>query len=154
MSKPTERLQQLGLTLPPTAKPVGSYVPSVRHGQMLMLSGQIPLKDGKLAFTGKAGGERSLEEAQQAARLCTLNALAIAAEAAGGLDRVAGVLKVVVYVASATGFTDQPQAANGASDLLVEIFGEAGRHARAAVGVAELPLNATTEVDVTFLLQG
>jgi enamine deaminase RidA (YjgF/YER057c/UK114 family) len=158
MSKPSERLKELNLTLPAVSKPVGAYVPAIRHGDVLLLSGQIPLKDGKVAFTGKvaaAGGAgglpgRTLEEAQQAARLCTLNAVAIGADAAGGIDRIKAVLKVVVYVASHDGFTDQHKVANGASELLVEIFGEAGKHARAAVGVAELPLNATAEVDVMF----
>jgi len=152
MVNPSERLRELNLTLPPVTRPVGAYVPALRHGDMLFLSGQIPLREGHVAYTGRVGepGGRTLEEAQAAARLCTLNALAVAADAAGGLDRLARVLKVVVYVASAPGFTDQHKVANGASDLLVEIFGDAGRHARAAVGVAELPLNSTVEVDVTF----
>ncbi len=156
MSKASERLQQLGLALPPVTKPVGAYVAALRHNDTLVLSGQIPLRDGQLAFVGKAGGPagRSLEDAQAAARLCTLNAIAVAADAAGGIDKLARVVKVVVYVASADGFTDQHKVANGASDLLAEVFGEAGRHARAAVGVAELPLNATVEVDVTFGLSG
>lgn len=152
MSKPSERLEALGLTLPPVTKPVGAYVPALRHHDTLILSGQIPLQDGKLAYTGRVGGSdgRSLEDAQAAARVCTLNALAVAADAAGGVDQLARVLKVVVYVASNPGFTDQHKAANGASDLLAEVFGEAGKHARAAVGVAELPLNASVEVDVSF----
>lgn len=153
MLKPSERLAGLGLTLPAVTKPVGSYVPCVRHGDVLMLSGQIPFQDGKLVYTGKVGGAgRSLADAQAAARLCALNAVAIAADAAGGIDRLARVLKVVVYVASNPGFTDQPKAANGASDFLVELFGDAGRHARAAVGTAELPLDASVEVDITFAL--
>jgi enamine deaminase RidA (YjgF/YER057c/UK114 family) len=151
MSSPSARLREQNLTLPPVAKPVGAYVPALRHGDLLMLSGQIPLKDGKVAFTGKVGaGGRTLEDAQQAARLCTLNAIAAAAEAAGGVDKLRGVVKVIVYVASLDGFTDQHKVANGASDFLVEVFGEVGKHARAAVGVAELPLNSTVEVDVMF----
>jgi enamine deaminase RidA (YjgF/YER057c/UK114 family) len=152
MSKPSDRLAALGLTLPPVTKPVGAYVPALRHGDTLFLSGQIPLKDGQLAYTGRVGGPggRTLEDAQAAARLCTLNAVAVAADAAGGLDCLARVLKVVVYVASNPGFTDQHKVANGASELLADLFGEAGKHARAAVGVAELPLNATVEVDVLF----
>lgn len=154
MSKPSERLKDLGLKLPDVTKPVGSYVPAVRHQDLLMLSGQIPLRDGKLEFSGKVGGPdgRTLEDAQAAALLCTLNAIGVAADAAGGVDQVARVVKVVVYVASAEGFTDQHKVANGASDLLADVFGDAGRHARAAVGVAELPLGATVEVDVTFAL--
>lgn len=151
MTRPSVRLVELGLALPPVAKPVGAYVPALRHGDLLYLSGQIPLKDGKLAYTGRVGGDgRSLEDAQAAARLCTLNAIGAAAEQAGGIDHLTRVVKVVVYVASNAGFTDQHKVANGASDLLADLFGEAGRHARAAVGVAELPLNASVEVDVLF----
>ncbi|HOO16194.1 MAG: RidA family protein [Phycisphaerae bacterium] len=154
MSQTSQRLKDLNITLPPVSKPVGAYVPALRHGDLLMLSGQIPLREGKVAFTDKVGGPagRTLEDAQAAARLCTLNAIAVAADAAGGVDRIKSVLKLVVYVASNPGFTDQHKVANGASDLLVEVFGEAGKHARAAVGVAELPLNSTVEVDVTFVV--
>ncbi len=152
MSRPSERLKELNLTLPPVTKPVGAYVPALQAGDRLLLSGQIPLKDGQIAYAGKVGGlgGRTLEDAQAAARLCTLNAIGVAANAVGGIDNIKRVLKVVVYVASSAGFTDQHKVANGASDLLAEVFGEAGKHARAAVGVAELPLNATVEVDVTF----
>jgi enamine deaminase RidA (YjgF/YER057c/UK114 family) len=152
MSKPSERLKELNLTLPPVTKPVGAYVPAIRHGDLLMLSGQIPIKEGKVVFTDNVGAPdgRTLEEAQQAARLCTLNAVAVGADAAGGIDNLKRVLKVVVYVASHEGFTDQHKVANAASELLADIFGEAGKHARAAVGVDELPLNSTVEVDVMF----
>ncbi len=152
MPKPSERLAALNLKLPAVTKPVGAYVPALRHADTILLSGQIPMKDGQLAYTGKVGGPsgRTLADAQASARICALNAIAAAAEAAGGVDPLARVLKVVVYVASHPGFTDQHKVANGASDLMVEIFADAGRHARAAVGVAELPLNATTEVDILF----
>lgn len=152
MSKPSEQLRRLGITLPPTAKPVGAYVPAVRHGDVIFMSGQIPLQDGKLSHAGKVGGAggRSIEEAQQAARICALNAISVAAELVGGVDNLKRVLKVVVYVASGEGFTEPHKVANGASDLLAEVFGEAGQHARAAVGVAALPLDASVEVDVTF----
>lgn len=154
MSKPSERLKELGLTLPPAPKPVAAYVPWVRHGDLLLLSGQIPpVKDGKPQFEGQVGFEIKLEQAQEAARACTLNALAVAADAAGGIDKIARVLKVIVYVASHEDFTDQHKVANGASELLVSIFGESGKHARAAVGVAELPLNSAVEVDITFTIQ-
>ncbi|TWT42082.1 Endoribonuclease L-PSP [Phycisphaerae bacterium RAS1] len=153
MSKPSERLKELGITLPSLNKPVGAYVPAVRHGDTLFLSGQIPFRDGKLAYEGNAGLDRTLDEAKDAARICALNAIAAAADAAGGIDNLARVLKVVVYVASHEGFNEQSKVANGASDLLVEIFGENGRHARAAVGVAELPLNATAEVDIMFAVK-
>ncbi len=152
MSTPSARLKELGLTLPPAPKPVAAYIPARRHGDLLYLSGQIPLRDGAVAVTGRVGFERKLEDAQQAARICTLNAIAAAADAVGDVDKLAGVLKVVVYVASHEGFTDQHKVANGASELLKDIFGEAGRHARAAVGVAELPLNSSVEVDVTFIV--
>ncbi len=152
MNKPSERLAELHLTLPAVTKPVGAYVPALRVDNRILLSGQIPMQDGQLAYTGKVGGAggRTLEDAQASARVCALNAIAAAAGAAGGVDQLRRVLKVVVYVASNPGFTDQHKVANGASDLLADVFGENGKHARAAVGVAELPLNATTEVDVTF----
>ncbi len=153
MTRPSEKLRQMGIELPPVPKPVAAYVPAVRHGELLFLSGQIPVREGKVVFSGQAGFERKLEEAQEAARLCALNAIAVAAEAAGGVDNISRVVKVVVYVASHEGFTDQHLVANGASDFLGEVFGDAGRHARAAVGVAELPLNSTVEVDVTFAVK-
>lgn len=150
MSKPSERLKELGITLPPPPKPVAFYVPCVRHGDTLLLSGQIPIKDGTVVYTGQVGLRQKLEAAQEAARICTLNAIAAAAECAGGVDNLKRVLKVVVYVASHEGFTDQHKVANGASELLRAIFGDAGAHARAAVGVFALPLDASVEVDVTF----
>lgn len=153
MEKTSERLKSLGITLPPQPKPVAAYIPAVRHGDLLWLSGQIPMREGKVAFTGPVGLKVTLEEAQDAARLCALNAVAIAAEALGDVDQIARVLKVVVYVASHEGFTDQHLVANGASRFLGEVFGDAGRHARAAVGVAELPLGSSVEVDVTFVVR-
>lgn len=154
MSKPSERLKELGVELPDVPTPVASYVPWVRQGNLCILSGQIPLKNGKLAFAGLAGAEQSVEAAQQAARLCALNAIAVGAQAAGGIDNIDRVIKVIVYVASAPGFTDPHVVANGASDFLKEVFGEAGVHTRAAVGVAGLPLNSTVEVDVIFSAKG
>ncbi len=145
---PEERLRALGLELPPVAKPAGNYVPAVRAGSLLFTAGQVPFEGGELRLTGKVGEAVSMEEAQRAARLCALNALAAAASEAGGLDRVSRIVKVVGYVASAPGFNGQPQVLNGASDLLGEVFGEAGLHARSAVGVAELPLNAPVEVEL------
>lgn len=153
MSKPSERLAAMGVALPPVPKPVAAYVPFVRHRDMLLLSGQIPVRDGKVQYAGQAGFEQKLEDAQAAAKLCALNAIAVAAEAAGGVDNLERVLKVVVYVASHEDFTDQHLVANGASQFIVDVFGESGRHARAAVGVAELPLNSTVEVDVTFTVK-
>lgn len=150
MSRPSQRLKELGIELPPVARPLAAYVPYVRHGDLLLLSGQVTMRDGKLAYQGKVGREQDVDAAQQAARLCALNSIAVAADAVGGVDNLDRVLKVVVYVASAEGFTDQHLVANGASDFLQEVFGDAGVHARAAVGVAELPMNSTVEIDITF----
>lgn len=153
MSKPSERLKEMGITLPQAPKPVAAYVPYVRHGDTLLLSGQIPMRDGKLAYTGQVGFVQKLEAAQEAAKICALNAIAVAADGAGGIDNIDRVLKVVVYVASHEGFTDQHLVANGCSNFLKEVFGDAGIHARAAVGVAELPLNASVEVDILFTVK-
>jgi enamine deaminase RidA (YjgF/YER057c/UK114 family) len=146
------RLAELGIELPAVAAPVAAYVPAVTHGGLVYTSGQLPFVDGALPAVGKLGAEVSAEDAKTYARTCALNALAAAADAAGGIDRIAGVLRVGGFVASAEGFTGQPGIVNGASEVLGEIFGDAGRHARAAVGVAELPLGSPVEVEVTFLL--
>ena len=146
--KPEARLKEMGLSLPKPAAPVGSYLPCVRAGDLLFVSGQLPLGDGVLTARGKVGSAVSLEQGQEAARQAVLNALAQVAAEAGGLERVARVVRVGVYVNSAAGFTEQARVANGASDLLVGIFGEAGRHARAAVGVSDLPLDAAVEVEL------
>ncbi len=143
----TARLAELGVELPEVAAPVAAYVPAVRTGQLVFTSGQLPFVKGSLAATGKVGGDISPEEAKAHARTCALNALA-AIDALVGLDSVTRVVKLVGFVASAEGFTGQPAVINGASDLLGEVFGEAGQHARAAVGVAELPLGAPVEVDL------
>ncbi len=149
-----ERLAELGLTLPPVVTPAGAYVPAVRTGQFVYTAGQLPVVDGKLAATGKVGAEVSPSDAAGLARTCALNALAAAAAVAGGLDAISRIVKVVGFVASAPGFNAQPQVINGASDLLVEVFGEDGRHARSAVGVAELPLNAPVEVELIAEVRG
>jgi enamine deaminase RidA (YjgF/YER057c/UK114 family) len=141
-----ERLAELGIELPPAAAPVASYVPVRVAGDLAFVAGQVPMQDGKLLSSGKLGEWVSVEDGAAAARRCALQALSVLREALGTLDRVAGVVKVDVFVASADGFTEQPKVANGASDLLVEVFGDEGRHARAAVGVAQLPLGAPVEV--------
>ncbi|MCC7293001.1 MAG: RidA family protein [Phycisphaerales bacterium] len=146
--KAGEKLAQLGITLPAVAAPVANYVPAVRTGNAIYTSGQLPFENGKLTCTGKVPVDADVARAAAGARTAMLNAVAAAAQAAGGIDRISRVVKVGVFVSSAAGFTEQPKVANGASDLLVEIFGDAGRHARAAVGVAELPLNAAVEVDL------
>ena len=148
MTGPAERLAALGLTLPPVAAPVAAYVPAVRAGRFVYTSGQLPTVDGKLSAVGKVGAEVSASEAAELARTCALNALAAAASAAGGLDAIGRIVKVTGFVASAPGFSGQPQVVNGASELLLEVFGEDGKHARSAVGVAELPLNAPVEVEL------
>ena len=151
MTSPSARLRELGLTLPSVAAPAGSYVPARRSGALVFTAGQLPLVDGALAATGKVGAEVTPEQGYDLARTCALNALA-AVDALVGLDAVAGVVKVVGFVASAPGFTGQPGVINGASDLLADVFGEAGRHARSAVGVAELPLGAPVEVELVVEL--
>ncbi len=151
---PQERMQQLGLELPQVPMPAASYIPAVRTGNLVFTAGQVSFEDGEIRVTGKVGDAVSLEEAQHAARLCALNALAAAASEAGGLDRISRIIKVVGYVASAPGFNGQPQVVNGASDLLGEIFGENGHHARSAVGVVELPLGVPVEVEMIVELVG
>ncbi|WP_232661426.1 RidA family protein [Pseudonocardia sp. TRM90224] len=153
MATPAERLAELGITLPSVATPAGSYVPARRTGSLVYTAGQLPLVDGKLAATGKVGEEVSPEEAAKLARICALNALA-AIDNLVGIDAVTGIVKVVGFVASAAGFTAQAGVLNGASDLLGEVFGEAGRHARSAVGVAELPLAAPVEVELIVEVDG
>ena len=148
MTTHTERLAALGLTLPPVTAPVAAYVPAVQTGSYIYVSGQVPVADGKVAATGKVGAEVSTEDAAGLARICALNALAAAANVAGGLDNIGRIVKVVGFVASAPGFNGQPQVINGASELLIEVLGEDGRHARSAVGVAELPLNVPVEVEL------
>jgi enamine deaminase RidA (YjgF/YER057c/UK114 family) len=141
------KLAELGIELPAVAAPLAAYVPAVRSGSHVYTSGQLPFVDGKLAATGKVGGEIGPDEAKQYARTCALNALA-AVHALVGIDSVARVVKVVGFVASAEGFTGQPAVVNGASELFGEVFGDAGVHARSAVGVAQLPLGAPVEVEL------
>ncbi len=144
----TERLAGLGLTLPPVATPVAAYVPAVRTGNYVYTSGQLPIADGKLQGTGKVGDGVAPGEAAALARIAALNALAAAASVAGGLDAITRIVKVTCFVASAPSFTGQAQVANGASELLIEVLGEAGRHARSAVGMAVLPLDTPVEVEL------
>ncbi|WP_367947988.1 RidA family protein [Rathayibacter sp. VKM Ac-2858] len=143
-----ERLAELGIELPAVATPAGAYVPAVVEGHLVFTAGQIPFVDGALPATGKVGAEVEPEVAKDLARVCALNALAAIADVIGSLDRVTRIVKVTGFVASASGFTGQPGVINGASEVLGEIFGEAGRHARSAVGVAELPLGAPVEVEL------
>lgn len=144
----TERLAELGVELPAVVVPAGAYVPAVVNGSLVYTAGQIPFVDGALPLVGKVGAEVTAEAAKDLARVCALNALAAVAEAIGSLDRVTRIVKLTGFVASASGFTGQPGVINGASELLADVFGEAGRHARSAVGVAELPLGAPVEVEL------
>ncbi len=144
----SERLAELGIGLPAVAAPVAAYVPATRAGDQILTSGQLPFVDGALSVTGKVGAEVSAEEAASAARVAALNAVAAAADVAGGVDLIRRVVKVVVFVASDPTFSGQPAVANGASLLLGEIFGEAGVHVRSAVGVAVLPLDSPVEVEL------
>ncbi|MGQ0669825.1 MAG: RidA family protein [Actinomycetota bacterium] len=141
-----ERLAELGLELPVPAAPVASYIPVRVSGRLVFVAGQVALESGEILHPGHLGAEVGLEQGQVAARRCVLQSLAALKAELGSLDRVSRIVQVTVFVASAAGFNDQPKVANGASDLLVEVLGEAGRHARAAVGVSELPLRAPVEV--------
>ena len=142
------RLAELHITLPPAPKPVATYIPAVRVGDLLFLSGTGPFKDGAIVYAGKLGKDLTVEQGYEAARLTLLNALAIVRQELGTLDRVTRIVRLTGHVASAAGFTQQPAVLNGASDLLVQIFGEAGRHARLALGAAELPLNMAIELEL------
>jgi enamine deaminase RidA (YjgF/YER057c/UK114 family) len=154
MSRVEDRLAELGLTLPGVAAPVAAYVPAVRSGDLVWTSGQLPLVDGTLVATGKVGGEVEPEAAADLARVCALNALAAIKAEIGDLDAVQQVVKVVGYVASTPGFTGQPAVINGASHLLAEVFDDAGRHSRSAVGVAVLPMDAPVEVELVVAVAG
>ena len=147
-SGPAARLAELGLTLPEVVRPLAAYVPAVRTGNHVYVSGQLPMVNGELPATGKVGAEVDVAQAKALARVCALNALAAAAAAAGGLAAITRIVKVTGFVASAPDFTDQPLVVNGASELLVEVFGDAGRHARSAVGVAALPRDTPVEVEL------
>jgi len=147
--KPSEKLAELGLALPNVAAPVGSYVPAKKSGHHIYTSGQLPFRDGKVVYTGKVPGDVSLEDAMDGAEIAVLNAVAAAAQVAGGIDAIKQVVRVVVFVNSSPDFFAQPKVANGASDMLAKIFGNAGKHARSAVGVAELPLDAAVELELT-----
>jgi enamine deaminase RidA (YjgF/YER057c/UK114 family) len=147
-STPEERLASLGLSVPDVAKPVAAYIPAVRTGSYVFTSGQLPMRDGQLLTTGKVGGEVTPEEATECARQCALNALAAVRAEIGDLSQVKRIVKAVAFVASTPDFTGQPGVANGASELFGEVFGEAGRHARSAVGVPVLPLDAPVEVEL------
>lgn len=144
------RLKELGISLPPVAAPAANYVPFIVTGNLVYVSGQLPFEGGQLRHKGIVGADVSVEDGHAAARLCALNLIAQVKAAIGDLDMLSRVVKLNVFVASAPDFTEQPKVANGASDLMVEVFGEPGRHARAAVGVAALPLGVAVEIDGVF----
>ena len=148
MSTPEEKLAELGLSVPEVAKPVAAYIPAVRSGSHVFTSGQLPMRDGQLMYAGKVGGEVTTEEAVECARQCALNALAAVRAEVGELSAVKRIVKVVAFVASTPDFTGQPGVANGASELLGAAFGDAGVHARSAVGVPVLPLDSPVEVEL------
>jgi enamine deaminase RidA (YjgF/YER057c/UK114 family) len=156
MSVIEQKLTSLGITLPAVAKPLAAYVPAVRAGNFIYTSGQLPSTDGNLipnGGKGKVGGSVTKEEAQAAARVCALNALAAIRSVVGDLDNIERIVKLVVFVASENGFTEQPFVGNGASEFFRDVFGEKGEHARSAVGVAELPRDASVEVEVIALMK-
>jgi enamine deaminase RidA (YjgF/YER057c/UK114 family) len=143
-----EKLEELGIVIPDAPKPLASYIPAARSGSLVFTAGQVPMVNGKLVSEGKVGSEVTLEDAVKAAEICAVNCLSVIKSELGDLDRIKRIVKVTVFVSSADGFTQQPQVANGASDLLVNIFGDAGKHARSAVGVSELPINAPVEIEM------
>ena len=148
MTTPEQRLEEMGLSVPEVAKPVASYVPAVRSGHHVFTSGQLPMRQGQLITTGKVGGEVTAEEAVECARQCALNALAAVRAEIGELSHIKRIVKVTAFVASTPDFTGQPGVANGASQLFGEVFGDIGQHARSAVGVPVLPLDAPVEVEL------
>jgi enamine deaminase RidA (YjgF/YER057c/UK114 family) len=150
MGKVENRLSELGLVLPDAPKPVAAYIPAKQSGKLVFTAGQLPMVNGELISKGFLGQEVAIEDANKAARVCTLNALAAIKGVIGDLDRIKQIVRVVGYVASIPTFTQQPAVVNGASELLLEIFGDAGKHARSAVGMAVLPLNASVEIELTI----
>jgi enamine deaminase RidA (YjgF/YER057c/UK114 family) len=143
-----EKLFQLGFNLPDAPTPLAAYVPSLKSGNLIFTAGQVPISDGKLLYKGKLGSEVSIEDGMKAAEVCALNCLSVIKKEAGSLDSIKRIVKVTVFVNSSDGFTDQPKVANGASELLVKLFEENGKHVRSAVGVNELPIDAAVEIEM------
>jgi enamine deaminase RidA (YjgF/YER057c/UK114 family) len=143
-----EKIKQMGITIPEAVKPLAAYIPAMLVGNLVMTSGQVPISEGKVKFQGKVGKDLTEEEGIQAAKLCALNCLSAIRSVIGNLDKIKRVLKLTVFVSSAEGFTAQPKVANGASEFIGEIFGQAGKHVRSAVGVSELPLNSAVEIEM------
>ncbi len=143
-----EKIKELGYTLPETAKPLAAYIPAIRAGEFVYTSGQVPIVGGELKYKGKVGTDLTLEDGQKAAIICALNGLSAIKGVMGDLDKIERIIKVTVFVNSANGFTDQPKVANGASEFLGSVFGDAGIHTRSAVGVSELPINSAVEIEM------
>jgi enamine deaminase RidA (YjgF/YER057c/UK114 family) len=149
-----EKIKQLGVTIPEPVKPLAAYIPALQFGNLVMTSGQVPMSAGSIKYQGKVGKDLTEEQGREAAKLCALNCLSAIKSVIGSLDKIKRVLKLTVFVSSAEGFTAQPKVANGASEFIVEIFGEAGKHVRSAVGVGELPLNSAVEIEMIVELAG
>lgn len=143
-----EKIKQMEITIPEPVKPLAAYIPAMQVGNLVMTSGQVPIASGVVKYQGKVGKDLSEEEGKEAAKLCAINCLSAVKSVIGSLDKINRVLKLTVFIASAEGFTAQPKVANGASELIGEIFGEAGKHVRSAVGVSELPLNSAVEIEM------
>ena len=142
------KLNELGIKLPEPVKPLASYIPAIRVGNLVMTSGQVPIVDGQIKYKGRVGRDLTEAEGKDAAKLCAINCLAVIKSVVNDLDEIKKIVKLTVFIASADGFTNQPEVANGASDLIVEIFGENGKHARSAVGVSELPRGSAVEIEM------
>ena len=143
-----EKIKQMCITIPEAAKPLAAYIPALQAGNLIMTSGQVPIAGGVIKFQGKVGKDLSEEEGKNAAKLCAINCLSAVKSITGSLDKIKRIIKLTVFVNSSEGFTAQPKIANGASEFIVEIFGEAGKHVRSAVGVSELPLNSAVEIEM------
>ena len=143
-----EKLKQMGVTIPEVVKPLAAYIPATQIGNLVMTSGQVPISNGTVMYSGKIGKDLTLEEGMKAAKLCALNCLSAIRSVIGSLNKIKRVVKLTVFVSSADGFTAQPKVANGASEFIGEVFGDAGKHVRSAVGVSELPLNSAVEIEM------
>jgi len=143
-----EKIKKMGITIPEVVKPLAAYIPAIQVGNLVMTSGQVPISEGKVKYIGKVGKDLSEEEGKEAAKLCALNCLSAIKSVIGSFDNIKKVVKLTVFISSAEGFTAQPKVANGASEFIAEIFGEAGKHVRSAVGVSELPLNSAVEIEM------
>jgi len=148
-----EKIKQMGFTIPEVVKPLAAYIPAMQVGNLVMTSGQVPISAGTVKYIGKVGKDLSEEEGKAAAKLCALNCLSAVKSVIGSLNRIKRVVKLTVFVSSAEGFTAQPKVANGASEFIGEIFGDAGKHVRSAVGVSELPLNSAVEIEMIVEIQ-